>query len=42
MKNICSGLDQFPATYVNFILIDDFNTEQQEENMLDLLNICNL
>ena len=42
MKNISTGLDQFSATYVNLILLGDFNVEPEEVNMLDFLNIYNL
>ena len=42
MKNISTGLNQFSATYDNLILIDDFNVEPEEENMLEFLNIYNL
>ena len=42
MKNISTGLDQFSATYDNLILLDDFNVEPEEANMLDFLNTYNL
>lgn len=35
MKNISTRLDQCRATYDNIILIEDFNFEREEDNMLD-------
>lgn len=35
MKNISTRLDQCRATYDNIILIEDFNSEREEDNMLD-------
>ena len=35
MKNICTRLDQCRATYDNIILIEGFNFEREEDNMLD-------
>ena len=42
VKNINTGLDKFSATYDNLTLLGEFNLEQEEVNMLDLLNIYNL
>ena len=34
MKNISTRLDQCRATYDNIILIEEFNVEREEDNML--------
>ena len=42
VKNISTRLNQFSPTYDNLVLLDDFNVEPEEVNMLYFLNIYNL
>ena len=42
VKNIITAFDQFSASYDNLIVLDDFNVEPEEVNMLNFLNIYKL
>ena len=42
LKNISKTLDKLSATYENFILLEDFNAEHDEESISEFLNLYNL